>query len=250
MASETSSRSKSFNMKRVALMVVILGVAGGGTAWWMNRKPMDESTSSESRPKADPAVVKASAEKGDAAAQNALGEMNSDGSMGKVDYAEAAKWFRKSADQGFAKGQFNLATLYGAGQGVPQNDEEAAQWYRKAADAGYTDAQYTLGGLYSTGRGVPLNPAEAIKWHTKAAEGGEPLAMYNLAERYERGSTVTQDFVEALKWHTVAAERGLADAAKSRDNLSKKMTGDQITEAKKRAAEFDTKFPIAKSKRG
>jgi hypothetical protein len=55
--------------------------------------------------------LKQRAEKGDAAAQNALGAMYNLGQGVPQDYAQAVRWFSEAADQGDASAQFNLGAL-------------------------------------------------------------------------------------------------------------------------------------------
>ena len=62
----------------------------------------------------------------------------------KMDYTEAAKWYRKAAEQGDADAQNNLGLCYERGQGVPEDYEEAVKWYRKAAAQGHAGAKKVL----------------------------------------------------------------------------------------------------------
>jgi TPR repeat protein len=48
------------------------------------------------------------------------------------DFAEAAKWFRKSADQGNATAQDSLGVMYVNGEGVPQDYVRAYAWFNIA----------------------------------------------------------------------------------------------------------------------
>ena len=59
-------------------------------------------------------LLKAKAERGDAKAQNELGELFLTGKLGvATNHAEAVNWFRKAADQGHAPAQHRLgAALY------------------------------------------------------------------------------------------------------------------------------------------
>jgi TPR repeat protein len=98
----------------------------------------------------------------------------------KQDYAEAAKWFRKSAEHGSARAQYDMGILYSQGRGVPQDYKEAAQWYRKAADQGMPQAEYNLGLLYHQGFGVEQDDKEAEKWWQKAAAQGIVFAKQQL----------------------------------------------------------------------
>ena len=91
--------------------------------------------------------LEADATQGDADAQGTLGVLYYEGLGVPQDFAEAARWFRKSAAQGLAMSQYNLGYLYEQGRGVPQDPAEAAKWYRKAANQGNTAAQWALDDL-------------------------------------------------------------------------------------------------------
>jgi len=72
------------------------------------------------------------AEKGDAKAQNYLGEIYEKGLGIEPDYKAAANWYRQAAEQGYAAAQINLGKLYEEGRGVPQDMEKALFWYGQA----------------------------------------------------------------------------------------------------------------------
>lgn len=228
---------------RFAIIALGLLLLAGIAIFFLKKEQANTGLSQAPTTLPDFNVTKLDAEKGDSAAQNALGEIYAEGKQVRQDYAEAARWYRKAADQGFAKAEFNLASLYDIGQGLPQVESEAAKWYRKAAEKGNADAQYSLASMLGLGRAVPRNPKEALSWYERAAEQGDALASYNLAERYERGKDVAQDFVEAYKWHSLAADRGLKDATEARISLEKRLTRGQITEARTRIREFKEKHP-------
>ena len=73
-----------------------------------------------------------------------LGIMFEKGEGTKVDYAEAAEWFRKAAEKGDAASQYRLGRLYERGQGVGESREEAIKLYRKSARQGYANAKLAL----------------------------------------------------------------------------------------------------------
>jgi len=50
--------------------------------------------------------------------------------------AESLKEVRTRADQGVAEAQFNLGSMYEHGEGVTQDYAEAARWYRKSGRPG------------------------------------------------------------------------------------------------------------------
>jgi len=124
----------------------------------------------------------AAAERGEASAQNSLGEMYKRGRGVARDDAQAVTWFRKAADQGLAGGQYNLGVMYAGGRGVARDDAQAVSWFRKAADQGDVDAQTNLGTMYLTGRGVAQDDAEAATWYRKAADQGDAAALMALRQ--------------------------------------------------------------------
>ena len=149
--------------------------------------------------------IKAMAEKGDAAAQDKLGNAY----KADFDYATAAEWYRKSAMQGNAHAQTELGRILIGGvtgvkkrQTVAANAPEGAGWFLKAANQDYIDAQYEAGRCYRDGKGVSADP------------------------------------VEAFKWFDVAARKGHAMAKVYRDKLVLKLTSDQIAEGQRRSGQF------------
>ena len=107
--------------------------------------------------------------------------------------------------------QFSLGVAYGRGRGVPQDDAEAVGWYRLAADQGHARAQGNLGVMYGTGDGVP------------------------------------QDYVQAHMWFDLAASRMASGhrqhAVDGRDRAAGQMTPDDLSEAHRRAREWDAAHP-------
>jgi hypothetical protein len=211
-----------------------------------------EKAQSPVAPKAQPAVdliaTKAKAEQGDAAAQNILGDLWAHGKGVPQDYAQAAKWYRRSADQGFALAQCNLAALYAAGAGVKSDSTEAVRWYRKAADQGSADGQYDLAQMLSMGIGAKRDIREAIRLYHLAAEQGDGLAQFNLARRYQEGKDVSPDSVESYFWFALASANGVEDALQMRNGLKKEMTRQQIVEAERKVAGFRSRTPTAPTK--
>ena len=55
---------------------------------------------------------------------------------------------RKSAEQGNALAQNNLGVMYAEGKGVSRNDSEAVKWFRKSAEQGNSAGQSNLGEMY------------------------------------------------------------------------------------------------------
>ena len=150
------------------------------------------------------------AEGGDKIAQSNLGVMYKNGTGVPQDYKLAVKWYTMSAEQGNAMAQCNLGINYAKGEGVAQDDNLAAKWYRMSAEQGNNEAQYNLGFMYAFGEGVP------------------------------------QDDKEAYVWLSVAKANGLELAEKNLGNVTKKMTKEQIVQAKSISIEISKRIEANK----
>lgn len=217
------------------------------------------------------------AEQGNAEGQNDLGLCLERGRGVNKDLVQAASWFRKAADQGNSIAQVNLALCYEKGMGVeknsaetdrwyqkaadlgnsvaeneigyrydhgigrPQNYAEAVNWFRKAAAQGNSIAEDNLGIYYENGKGIDRDLAEAVNWYRKAADQGNSRAQDNLSRMYEQGRGVQQDLVQAHVWANLAAGRGVDAARVRRDELSGKLTPEQLALAQKLATEWKPK---------
>ena len=100
------------------------------------------------------------------------------------------------------------------------------------ARAGDKAAQFSLGTRYRTGRGVAKSDTEAVKWLRRAAEQGYAPAQILLGSSYKHGLGVPKDLIQAYMWYA------LAGALRDTESLEPRMTGPQIAEAKRRAADW------------
>lgn len=108
-----------------------------------------------------------------------------------------------------------------------------AKW-KPLAEKGDPAAQAGMGLLYFQGAGVPRDHAEAGKWWTLAAEQGNAQAQFQLAFLYSQGlGGFPKDPVQAYKWWDLAASQGVEEAKPYQDFIGKKMTPEQVEEAKK-----------------
>lgn len=80
---------------------------------------------------------------------------------------------RRLAERGDAAAQNALGLRYATGDGVPLSEEEAARWFMKAAEQGNVPAQSKLGSIYYSGRGVPQDSNRAYFWMVVARLGGD-----------------------------------------------------------------------------
>lgn len=92
----------------------------------------------------------ASAEGGNAAAQDAIGLMYELGRGVAKNEGEAARWYEKSAEQAFPDGEVNLGYLLALGRGVKRDYGKAAEWFRRAAEEGYLEGKNSLAWLLAT----------------------------------------------------------------------------------------------------
>ena len=159
----------------------------------------------------------------------------------KGDYADALKELRPLAQKGDAGAQSSLGLMYAMGRGVPQNLVEAGKWFRKAAEQGFAEAQYNLGLIYVKGLGVPQSNTEAMKWFRKSSDQGYAKAQYGLGAMYLQGLGVPKNLVQAYMWWYLAGSQGNQDAAKAINDIKRKMTPAQISEAKKLASKWKPK---------
>jgi hypothetical protein len=140
------------------------------------------------------------------------------------------------AEKGDPQAQFQLGRMHEFGIGVVTNPAKAVKWYRKAAEQGLAQAQHNLGRMYYAGDGVAQNSKQAVKWLLKAAAQNYDLAKNRLGVMYERGEGVTQDYAEAYEWYTRAADAKNMAAIVNRENLTRRMSSQQLAEAQTRLA--------------
>lgn len=84
------------------------------------------------------------------------------------DFKTAMREFKATADE--VRSMYMLGIMFEKGEGIKVDFSEAASWYRKAADKDDPAAQYRLGRLYERGLGVEENQAEAMKLYKKSAQ--------------------------------------------------------------------------------
>lgn len=100
---------------------------------------------------------------------------------------------RKVAERGDPAAQFALGARYATGEEVKQDYTEAVRWFTLAAEQGHILAQATLGAYYWAGRGVPQDLTKAYYWSVLAQAGGDQASKYRvavLASRMSRGQVL------------------------------------------------------------
>ena len=112
------------------------------------------------------------------------------------------------------------------------NYATALRKFRALAEQGSANAQYSLGLMYNNGLGVKQDYKESAKWYLKSVEQGHVEAQYNLGLMYGNGSGVLQNNVYAHMWFSIVASKGDENGALNRDIIAKRMTKEQLAEAK------------------
>ena len=116
-------------------------------------------------------IIRASAALGDRDMQQLLGDMYMQGHGGvPLDYAEAARWYRKAAKQGSAAAQNNMGVFYVWGYGVSQDSVEAYAWFSIAAGQGFF--------------GAAPSRDEAARWMTNAELGRAQVLAAEYRDKY------------------------------------------------------------------
>lgn len=159
-------------------------------------------------------------------------------------YAEALPRIRALAEAGHAPAQNTLGVMYDQGLGQAADIDLAVLWFRRAAGQGDAKAQANLGVLHEQGRGVARDVAEAARWYRLAAAQRRGVAENNLAALLAAGRLGPPDLVEAYvlfdraaRDYPAAADR--ASAAANRDAVARRMTPEQLAEAKRRLAQSE-----------
>jgi hypothetical protein len=202
------------------------------------------------------------AEAGHPEAQLKLG-LQAERAIGRpLDYEAALKWYRLSAQQGNPVAQHKLGRLYDhgsepvtrrvgpnsyfTGSGVTNDLNQARSWYSLGAKQNYGPSLYRLflleQGPRHPGALSPI-PAGALLHLEKAVESGVPEAFSSMAARHTTLFGGSENLVEAYRWASLAKVSFGSTEFSLLPMLERKMTPDQIAQAKKLAAA--TKTPAA-----
>ncbi|MSO71019.1 MAG: sel1 repeat family protein [Alphaproteobacteria bacterium] len=146
----------------------------------------------------------------------------------KGDYAVAIKERQPLAEKGEARAQHALGQLYLAGDGVRRDPRAAADLFKRAADQGLADGQFALGQMIRDGVGMSADPHAAGGWFLKAAKQGHAGARYALGALFEQALGVTNDAGRALAWYRLAVEAGHPYAIERGNRLSLNSSAEAI----------------------
>lgn len=142
---------------------------------------------------------------------NKLGELYSDGLLGKEDKLKAVRIFLDgafNATNGGFLSAFQAGYYYEYGLGVEQSYEKAKYLYEKSAKQGNRVAHYNLGQIYLYGHGVEKDLEKAIYHYLESAKLGYLDAMYSLAFVFYDNENIKRNNDVAMFWFTYGAEKG------------------------------------------
>lgn len=166
-------------------------------------------------------LLKQSAAKDNADANNRLGLIAESGYMAGNANELAAEYYKKGAELGSTLAKYNLALMYLSGS-IKRNDKEAFRLFREAAEDGYPGAMAMFGHCielnydkdYFKGVSKSERLAEALSWIRKAAENGSSAGYYYLGKAYYYGDLgLASDTIEAYKWFKKGADKGDSDCS-------------------------------------
>ena len=105
----------------------------------------------------------------------------------------------------------------------------ALQEWLPLAKLGDADAQFSVGLIFDRGLNVNSDYYAAVKWFTLASKQGHIFAQSNLGWKYHKGQGVDKNNIHAFKWWTLAAMDGHLNAPYFLEEISKRMTQNDIT---------------------
>jgi TPR repeat protein len=184
--------------------------------------------------------LRAKATDGDTEAERTLADYYRLGALGvPKDIPEAIKWFQTAADNDDSEAQFRLGDLYERGELIKRNYAEAKQWFLLAAARDNAAAELMLGMMYMNGEGVSKNYHQSAYWFQKSAKHGHPSGAFMVGLMYKNGDGgLPKDNIEAYKFIFIGVSHGVDSGRRDLAELTKKMTAEEIKEAKERTEEW------------
>lgn len=129
-----------------------------------------------------------------------------DAQMGSIDYSNLVR-VKKAAEQGDARAMFQLGEMYSDGKVVQENFAEAAKWYRRSADAGYPEAHTSMGMIsLIKSLGLADSDESAVRFGSDESKKSEFISMVIHPERLQIRNQMA--LKETVKWLRKGAEQG------------------------------------------
>jgi uncharacterized protein len=158
-------------------------------------------------------LLERAAQRGDAPARVALGDLHYDGASVPRDLACALRWYEAAAEAGDVWRLARLGDMHADGQGTTADRAKAERCWHRAAEGleSRVDvsprARGTLGRLYLEGKGVAKDPIRGEAMLLAAADAGDVSAASTLAACYATRSD-PESRAKAAAWLCKAADAG------------------------------------------
>lgn len=169
---------------------------------------------------------------GYAPSQYAYGQMLKAGEGGPLDLNMALGWFSEAAKAKNVGALYALGVAFDFGQGVGVNHKKALYYYFEAATKGHPKALNAVGTFFYEGKIIAKDFEAARHWFLAAAVRRNRDAMFNLAVMLTKGEGGPVDVKKAWAWFRIAKLLGHENAEKALIAVEKKMTPQELTEAK------------------
>ena len=116
----------------------------------------------------------------------------------RKDFAEARRLYDKAAAAGYPMAMNNIGGMYEGGYGVRVDYAEAARWYRRrSTPASRSRWSISAGSRKRARREERLRGR--VRLYETAVKAGIPSAMNNLGLLYLRGNASSRDYTEARR---------------------------------------------------
>lgn len=116
----------------------------------------------------------------------------------------------KRTDNGERYEFYLVGKDYEMGENVRQNYAESARWYKKSMDAGFIPAAAHLAHLFEHGLGCPTNLVAALRLYRKAATKNSQIGLLALGRFSDDGILMPVDKDDAAYWyHKVLSQFGV-----------------------------------------
>ena len=113
---------------------------------------------------------------------------------------DALGYLEASAAKGYARAQAAVGIDYADGKGMPRDPQKAVYYLGLAAGQGSRGAQAKLGEMYDKGDGVAVDHARAFEYYRAAAEQHDTNAEFGMGVDDEFGIGVAHDRARAIEY--------------------------------------------------
>lgn len=170
---------------------------------------------------------------GSAEAAMALVPYLDEGRGGDRDSERATELCFSAAKGGSALAMNEIGVRYQKGLGIRKDNVAAIGWFSLASQQNFPAAMVNLGNCYERGEGALLDLNRAGGYYAAAAKLNHPVAQLLLGKLFEEGKGTKLNLTYAYVNYSRAASQGLKAAEAKRDEVAKRLTPAQKSEAEK-----------------